>query len=462
MLTMRQGALWIVPHIGHDLGQVPLRFRQRPLIVIGLCHASGILQERSHPGLIVRLLHCQDRQAVQGHAGQHGLTLALCIGEQLFIGVPGLLPGVLEGIGLPQVDIEAFDLWCRQYGQKPLVLLQRGACLFIVSDGVCDGEDGHRLHPGLHAIAIGCLDLPRSPRMVRQFGSPRSLTLEPCQGALVQDLPPCRAKLGVDYIAHQVMGEAIAAQTAHPCILLAQDPIPDRLLQGLDGLPLAIELAVARLKVLPLLSLLERLEHRMAILTGGPRDMPARQHTLRNTIAWSYELLSAEEQGVFRLLSIFVGGCTLEALEQVYGALTGKRVPILDGVASLLDKHLLSRAEQDMHAPRLLMLETLREYGLEALEALGELEAARLAYARYFLALAEEADAHQFDQEQQEWFDQLEREQDNLRAALRWSVEQEQDSQQREVAWRLIAALQWFWVVYGYVREGGAVWRASP
>jgi predicted ATPase/DNA-binding CsgD family transcriptional regulator len=231
-------------------------------------------------------------------------------------------------------------------------------------------------------------------------------------------------------------------------------PLITEICRRLDGLPLALELAAARLKLLPLPMLLERLEHRLTVLTGGPRDLPARQQTLRDTIAWSYDLLSAEEQRLFRLLSVFVGGATLEAVEQVFRALGGERAQILDGVASLLDKHLLSRAEQDTNAPRLLMLETLREYGLEALAESRELEAARRAHALYYLALAEEVEAHLPDQGQERWFDQLQREHDNLRAALRWSVERGEDGQRREIAWRLVGALQWFWVNYGYVPEG--------
>src|SRR5713101_6069551 len=115
----------------------------------------------------------------------------------------------------------------------------------------------------------------------------------------------------------------------------------------LDGLPLAIELAAARLKLLSPSALLERLEHRLAVLTGGPRDLPARQHTLRDTIAWSYELLSEEEQQLFRLLSVFVGGCTLEVVEALYGALGGERAHVLDGVSSLLDKNLLRQTQQE-------------------------------------------------------------------------------------------------------------------
>ncbi len=193
----------------------------------------------------------------------------------------------------------------------------------------------------------------------------------------------------------------------------------------LDGLPLALELAAARLKLLSLSRLLERLSHRLAVLTGGPRDVPARQHTLRDTIAWSYDLLSVEEQQLFRRLAVFVGGFTLEAGEAAHGALGGERAQVLDGVTSLLDKHLLRQAEQDRLEQgdrRLLMLETIREYGWECLVTSGELEETRQAHAAYYLQLAEEAEAHLFGAEQGQWFDRLEREADNLRAALSWAM----------------------------------------
>ncbi len=222
----------------------------------------------------------------------------------------------------------------------------------------------------------------------------------------------------------------------------------------LDGLPLALELAAARLKLLPLEALLERLEHRLAILTDGPRDLPARQQTLRNTLAWSYSLLPVEEQRLFRVLAVFVGGATLEAVEHVSHALGGELAQVLDGVTSLLDKHLLYRAEQDTKGARFHMLETIREYGLEVITASGELEAARLAHAQYYLAQAEEADAHLFTRERQCWFERLKQEQDNLRAALGWSVEQGEDRQRRDIAWRLAGALPSFWIDYGYVHEG--------
>ena len=227
-------------------------------------------------------------------------------------------------------------------------------------------------------------------------------------------------------------------------------PLITEICRRLDGLPLAIELATARLKVLSLQALLERLEHRLAVLTAGPRDLPARQQTLRDTIAWSYSLLSDLEQRLFRLLSVFVDGCTLEAVEAVYSRLIGERAQVLDGATSLLDKHLLRKAEQGDDAPRLLLHETIWEYGLEALVANQELEMAQRAHAAYYLGLAEEAEPHLEDAEQVGWLERLEREHANLLAALDWLLEQHAG----EMAVRLSAALFRFWEARGQRSEG--------
>jgi predicted ATPase/class 3 adenylate cyclase/DNA-binding CsgD family transcriptional regulator len=234
----------------------------------------------------------------------------------------------------------------------------------------------------------------------------------------------------------------------------------------LDGLPLAIELAAARIKLLPPPALLARLAHRLQVLTSGARDVPVRQQTLRNTIAWSYHLLDAQEQRLFRQLSVFVGGCTLEAIEAIHTALSGETDAglVLDGVGSLIDKSLLQQREMQVgkeHEPRLLLLETIREYGLEALATSGELEAARQAHALYYLALAEQAEPHLKGSEQGRWYARLEQEQGNLRATLAWLLEaackgqgSEEGKQQAERALRLCVALYWFWNNCGHWREG--------
>jgi predicted ATPase/DNA-binding CsgD family transcriptional regulator/DNA-binding transcriptional regulator YiaG len=235
-------------------------------------------------------------------------------------------------------------------------------------------------------------------------------------------------------------------------------PLIIEICRRLDGLPLAIELAAVRLTLLPLPALLEHLEHRLSFLTGGPRDLPTRQQTLRNTLQWSYDLLSDAEQRLFRQLSVFVGGCALSAVEALYDLLDGTHAPTLDGLISLLDKHLLHRGEQsgeEHETGRLLMLETIRDYGLECLSISGEMETIRQAHATYYLRLAEEAEIHLFGAVQVRWSDRLERERDNLRAALSWSLEQG-DEARKETALRLTGALAHFSFMRWSVSEGRA------
>ncbi len=226
----------------------------------------------------------------------------------------------------------------------------------------------------------------------------------------------------------------------------------------LDGLPLAIELAAARIKLLPPQALLARLGQRLQVLTGGARDAPARQQTLRNTIEWSYQLMDAVEQRLFRRLSVFVGGCTLEAIEALCTALetSAPTISVLDGMASLLDKSLLQQREQEGEEPRFVMLETIREYGLEMLEASGEAEAARRVHVLYYLLWAEEAEPALLGSRQARWLQQLEQEHHNLRAALGWALEAvtDQEAQERkQLALRLCAALESFWVMHGHYSE---------
>ena len=269
--------------------------------------------------------------------------------------------------------------------------------------------------------------------------------------------------------------------------------------QRLDGLPLAIELAAALVKLLPPQMLLARLEKRLPLLTRGARDVPARQQTMRNAIAWSYELLTPDEQTLFRRLAVFPGGCTLEAAEHVGGRCAeggrfaqggegGERgeedderptprtpVPpeaarggpplsaapplsattplsppppaaVLDGITALVDKSLL-RQEETEGEPRFPMLETVREFGLECLEASGEEAAIRNCQAEFSLALVEQRDLQDFDQA---WLDFIEREHDNLRGALGWSLE----SGKHDTLLRMAGGLIWFWYYHGHLNEG--------
>jgi len=223
----------------------------------------------------------------------------------------------------------------------------------------------------------------------------------------------------------------------------------------LDGLPLAIELAAARSKLLSPHELLARLSHRLEVLTGGPQDLPLRQQTLRDTITWSYQLLPMQEQRFFRQLSVFAGGCTLEAAEAVCSALErGEESAghLLEHVTSLLDKSLLQTIQQEGKESRVLMLETIREYGLECLAASGELEETCRAHALYYLRLAEEVESKLRGPQQIEWLGRLEREHVNLRTALQWALEHEEC----RLALCIASALLDFWLIQGHAGEGYA------
>jgi predicted ATPase/DNA-binding CsgD family transcriptional regulator len=227
-------------------------------------------------------------------------------------------------------------------------------------------------------------------------------------------------------------------------------PVVLAICRRLDGLPLAIELAAARIKVLPPAALLARLERRLPLLTGGGRDAPARQQTMRGAIAWRYDLLGAEEQAVFRWLSVFVGGFTLEAAEEVGGRFASPP-SILDGLASLVDNSLVRQAEGSDGQPRYLMLETVREYGLEQLEASGEADAVRRRHVDWGLELAEQNwGAVVLAPLRAAWLDRLTAEHDNLRAALSW-LELTGDA---ETGLRLAGSLSPFWLFRGHLGEG--------
>jgi predicted ATPase/DNA-binding CsgD family transcriptional regulator len=212
----------------------------------------------------------------------------------------------------------------------------------------------------------------------------------------------------------------------------------------LDGLPLALELAAARIKLLPPQAMLVYLrEAPLQLLTSGARDLPARQQTLRGTIQWSYDLLNAEEQRLFRWLSVFVGGCTFEAAKAICEQAS------LHNLDSLVNKSLVGQHETD-HSPRLSMLETIREFGLEQLNHTHELESARRAHAACFLTFAEEAERQLTGADQRNWLQRLEGEQDNMRSALHWVIEHGEV----EFAQRMAGALQPFWFRRGHWSEG--------
>ena len=218
------------------------------------------------------------------------------------------------------------------------------------------------------------------------------------------------------------------------------------LCRRLDGLPLAIELAAARSAVLSPRALLARLNASLDLLVHGARDAPERHRTLRAAIGWSEELLADDELSVFRKLAVWVGGCSQAAADSIASDAT------LDCLTSLVDNGLLRLAQQSDGEPRWSMLETIREYALEQLEAAGEAQATRRDQAHWCLALAERVVPHLRDADQATWADQLEREHGNMGAALDWAAQ----TGETELGMRLAAALGGFWLLRGHLDEG---WR---
>ncbi len=220
----------------------------------------------------------------------------------------------------------------------------------------------------------------------------------------------------------------------------------------LDGLPLAIELAAARTRLLPPGAILDRLQSRLQLLTGGALDLPERQQTLRKTIDWSHDLLNEAERKLFRRLSVFVGGCTLEAAEAVCNTSRDLGIDLVEGLSSLVDKNLVQRVDRAEAQPRFAMLETIREYALERLIDGGEESAARRAHAAYCLVLAEEGNPELSSADRARWLSQCDVEMDNLRFALDWLF------QTRDLDWglRLCVALFRFWDMREHLVEGRA------
>ena len=210
----------------------------------------------------------------------------------------------------------------------------------------------------------------------------------------------------------------------------------------MDGLPLGLELAAAQVRLLGPQALLARLGQRLPLLTGGAREAPARQQTLRATIDWSYDLLSASEQTLFVRLACFAGGCTLEGAEAVCGA-------AFDELAALVDKSLLREREGLEGEPRFDMLGTVREYALGRLEAESEADEWRRRHAEHCVLLAERAEPEILRADQAEWLQRLEADHDNFRVALEWSLR----SGEVDLALRLIGSLRRAWVARGYLTE---------
>ena len=296
--------------------------------------------------------------------------------------------------------------------------------------------------------------LAMAPRLKVLVTSRRILNLYGEQEFLVPPLtvPDPATSADVDQLAgyEAVMLFEQRARAAKPGFSITNENAltVTRICVRLDGLPLAIELAASRIRLLEPSEILARLEQRLPVLTTGSSNVPARQRTLNGAIDWSYDLLHPTEQRLFVRLTIFLGGCTIEAADAIcnHGGELG--VDTLDGIASLLGQSLV-RQESDGGESRYTMLETIRQYGRDRLEADSGLDEVAQRHLRYFCDLAELAEPHLLGTEAS-WLDRFEREHDNVRGALRRAL----DTKDTENGLRLAAALWRFWFQRGYLREG--------
>ena len=288
------------------------------------------------------------------------------------------------------------------------------------------------------------------------------------------ELPPKDVAFPLEKLAEypSVLLFCKRTQAVRPTFLLSNENISTvvKICQRLDGLPLAIELAAARITLLSPQAILDRLENSLNLLTGGTKDLPVRQRTMRETIQWSYDLLDKNEQFLFRRLAIFAGGFSVEAVEFISEKEKEKskaaenslsiskrfQKSVFDILESLIENNLLVSKEQSDGNMRLRMLEVVREFAFEILQELDELADLEKLHAHYFLSLAEEAESFLLSETGNTWLEKLENEHDNLRTALNWALKND-----GEIAARIAAALRFFWLNHSHLSEGLRLSRAA-
>jgi predicted ATPase/class 3 adenylate cyclase len=348
-----------------------------------------------------------------------------------------VLPTIAQAVGLVDPGMEPLQRLAEHIGER---------CLLLVLDNFEQVADAApQIAELLHLAPEFCV-LVTSRSALRVSGE-REYPVPPLDVPDPKHLPELEQFSTFESVALFV--ERAMAVRPDFAITSANAPAVAEICVRLDGLPLALELAAARVRVLSPQAILDRLGDRLGLLSGGARDLPARQQTLRGAIAWSHDLLDEDDRRVFARLSVFAGGATLPAIEEVVVE-APDRSAALDLVASLVDKSLVRQESQPDGEPRFRMLGTIREFALERLEERGEGELLRERHAAWVVALVERDAGAVFGAEQRPVLDRYELEHDNIRAALAWSI----SAEHAETAMRILAATWRFWQMRGYLAEG--------
>ena len=362
---------------------------------------------------------------------------------------PGLvIPTIAEILGLKEVGGQSIAETLRLYLRERFVLLVLDNCEHVAAAA-----------PGVADLLETCpaLAVLATSRMALHLRGEHEYLVAPLA------LPPTTSHADLartperllEYPAAALFVERARAVRPDFALTATNAPVIAEICARLDGLPLAIELAAVRVKLLPPAVLLGRLAHSLGFLVGGARDLAERQQAMRSTIAWSENLLSPGERTLFRRLGVFAGGCALEVAETVCATPKGAEplsIDVLAGLGALVDQSLIQQREEGGE-PRFDMLKVIREYALERLEVNGEAEALRRAHAAFVLALVERAEPELTGSDAGAWLDRLEREHDNLRVTLGWAWQRGE----MEMGLRVVAAVFRFWMVRGHLREG-RVW----
>jgi len=348
-----------------------------------------------------------------------------------------VLPTIAQAMGIVDPGSSPLDRLVDQIG---------GKCILLVLDNFEQVIDAASRVNELLARApkMSVLITSRSP--LRVYGE-REYPVPPLGIPDPKHLPDLAGLSQFESVALFI--ERAMAVRPDFAVTSANAPAVAEICARLDGLPLAIELAAARTRLLSPQAIMDRLGDRMALLSSGARDLPERQQTLRGAIAWSHDLLNEDDRRVFARFAVFSGGATLEAADQVIFD-AGEKGDVLEAIGSLVDKSLVRQETETDGEPRFRMLETIREFALEQLAARGEEAALRERHAAWVLAFAERSSPQIFGTDQLRCLDHFEAEQGNIRAALAWASGEDR----AETAMRLVAACWRFWQMRGYLAEG--------